>query len=160
LLDDLGAQGDVAALIDRRSDQALAELMTNLGGHDLPTLLQAFGTAPIDRPVCFLAYTIKGFGLPLAGHKDNHAGLMTKAQMETFRASMGIREGLEWEPFEGLASPESELRGFLAQVPFNTEGRRRFPGRSGSGTGAPGLRCPRDCLHPVRVRKAAGRHRP
>jgi pyruvate dehydrogenase E1 component len=25
--------------------------------------------------VVFIAYTIKGFGLPLAGHKDNHAGL-------------------------------------------------------------------------------------
>ena len=30
-------------------------------------------------------------GLPFAGHKDNHAGLMTKEQMEGFRASMGIR---------------------------------------------------------------------
>ena len=27
-----------------------------------------------DRPTCFIAYTIKGFGLPFAGHKDNHAG--------------------------------------------------------------------------------------
>ena len=38
-----------------------------------------------DRPVCFIAYTIKGHGLPLAGHKDNHAGLMTPAQVETLR---------------------------------------------------------------------------
>jgi hypothetical protein len=29
---------------------------------------------------------VKGFGLPIAGHKDNHAGLMTPAQMETFRS--------------------------------------------------------------------------
>ena len=38
-----------------------------------------------DRPVCFIAYTIKGFGLPLAGHKDNHAGLMTPTQIEVLR---------------------------------------------------------------------------
>ena len=37
-----------------------------------------------DRPVCFIAYTIKGFGLPIAGHKDNHAGLMTPAQIDGF----------------------------------------------------------------------------
>ena len=57
--------------------------MTNLGGHDLPSLLEAFGKVDHDRPICFISYTIKGFGLPLAGHKDNHAGLMTPAQMES-----------------------------------------------------------------------------
>jgi pyruvate dehydrogenase E1 component len=106
LTDELCDGGPVTALMDRRSDEELGRLMTNLGGHDLRTLLAAFRTAPTDRPVCFLAYTIKGFGLPLAGHKDNHAGLMTKAQMETFRASMNIREGHEWNPFEGLQLPE------------------------------------------------------
>ena len=60
--------------------------MTNLGGHDLPSLLDAFEQArEHDRPVCFIAYTIKGFGLPLAGHKDNHAGLLTPTQMEALR---------------------------------------------------------------------------
>ena len=78
LLNDLGDQGPVSALIERRSDDELATLMGNLGGHDLPSLLEAFEQARThDRPVCFIAYTIKGFGLPLAGHKDNHAGLMT-----------------------------------------------------------------------------------
>ena len=60
--------------------------MTNLGGHDMPTLIEAFGKVDHDRPICFIAYTIKGFGLPFAGHKDNHAGLMTPAQMESLRA--------------------------------------------------------------------------
>ena len=49
-------------------------------------------------------------GLPFAGHKDNHAGLMTKEQMEGFRTSMGIRPGHEWDLFEGLDVPEDELR--------------------------------------------------
>ena len=42
LLDDLGDQGPVTRLIERRSDEELARLMSNLGGHDLPSLLDAF----------------------------------------------------------------------------------------------------------------------
>lgn len=125
LLDDIGDQSDVSRLIKRRSDAELAELMSNLGGHDLPSLLDAFEAArQHDRPVCFIAYTIKGYGLPLAGHKDNHAGLMTPSQIDTLRQSLDIRPGHEWEPFEGLSQPD-ELRRFVSDVPFNARGRRR-----------------------------------
>ena len=96
--------------------------MTNLGGHDIETMIEALRAADAegDQPTCFIAYTIKGMGLPFAGHKDNHAGLMTKEQMEVFRASMGIRPGHEWDAFEGLDVPEDELRAFLADCPFAT----------------------------------------
>jgi pyruvate dehydrogenase E1 component len=127
LLDNVGDQGPVSRLIERRSDAELAALMSNLGGHDLPALLDAFEQARgHDRPTCFIAYTIKGFGLPLAGHKDNHAGLMTPSQTETLRQQMNIRPGHEWEPFEGLGIPRSDLEQFLARVPFDSRGRRRF----------------------------------
>ena len=89
-------------LIEKRSDDELAALMNNLGGHDLPSVLDAFHKADSDRPTCFIAYTVKGFGLPFAGHKDNHAGLMTPAQMETFRKANKVRPGHEWDKFEGL----------------------------------------------------------
>ncbi len=78
-----------------------------------------------DRPVCFVAYTVKGFGLPLQGHKDNHAGLMTVDQMAALRAAMAIREGHEWDRFEGLGATGRRPRAFLRRVPFNREGRRR-----------------------------------
>ena len=45
------------------------------------------------------------------------AGLMTPAQMEAFRTAMNVRPGKEWEPFEGLAVPEAELRAYLKRVP-------------------------------------------
>jgi pyruvate dehydrogenase E1 component len=126
LEEDLGDQGPVSGLLARRSDDELAALMTNLGGHDLPVLLKAFAAArEHDRPVCFIAYTNKGHGLPLAGHKDNHAGLMNPRQMEVFRKAMGIREGHEWDPFEGLDIPEAHLERFLATVPFAQGGDRR-----------------------------------
>src|ERR1700761_8813135 len=100
--------------------------MTNLAGHDLPTLLESFGGIDHDRPVCFICYTIKGYGLPFAGHKDNHSGLMTPAQMETFRTTMNIRPGHEWDAFEGLRAPPDELRMFLERVPFAVQGERRL----------------------------------
>ncbi len=126
LQDELGDQGDLSALVGRRTDNDLVALMGNLGGHDLPSLLDAFAQARThDRPVCFICYTIKGFGLPLAGHKDNHAGLMNPQQVETLRATVGVRPGHEWDRFEGLATPPEQLQTFLAAVPFNAAGLRR-----------------------------------
>jgi pyruvate dehydrogenase E1 component len=76
LMDDLGDLGDVSSLIDRRSDDELAALMENLGGNCVSTMADTFDAIDHDRPTCFLAYTIKGWGTPIAGHKDNHGGLM------------------------------------------------------------------------------------
>jgi len=126
LMDDIGDQGAVTRLLERRSDAELARLMTNLAGHDLPSLLAAFEAIDHDRPVVFIAYTIKGFGLPLAGHKDNHAGLMTPAQLDALRTEMSVRPGHEWDRFEGLDLAAADLERFLAAVPFNAEGTRRL----------------------------------
>jgi pyruvate dehydrogenase E1 component len=122
---DIGAM--IGPLLARRSDEELAALMTNLGGHDLPSMLDAFEAARAhDRPTCFIAYTIKGFGLPFAGHKDNHAGLMTGDQVAALQASMKVSEGREWEKFEGLEIEAPKLERFLETVPFNAGGRRRY----------------------------------
>jgi pyruvate dehydrogenase E1 component len=127
LMDDLGDQGAVSKLIEGRNDEELAALMGNLGGHDLPSLLEAFEEARThDRPVCFIAYTVKGFGLPLAGHKDNHAGLMTPTQIDRLRTELGVRPGHEWDLFEGLKVSERTARSFLKEVPFTRRGRRRY----------------------------------
>jgi pyruvate dehydrogenase E1 component len=125
LLDDIGDQGPLTRLIESRSDNDLARLMTNLAGHDLPALIEAFGAIGHDRPTCFICYTIKGFGLPFAGHKDNHAGLMTPKQMEGFRAAMRVRPGHEWDRFEGLGTPAERLQAYLERVPFAVRGERR-----------------------------------
>lgn len=126
LHDEIGDQGEVTALIDRRSDEELLALMSNLGGHDMASMLEAFEAIDHDRPVCFIAYTIKGVGLPFQGHKDNHAGLMTPTQMETFRKAQAIRPGHEWDKFEGLPYDARTLEAFLKDVPFNRDGTRRL----------------------------------
>ena len=126
LRDEIGDQGAVSQLIEKRSDDELLDLMSNLGGHDMASMLEAFESIDHDRPVCFIAYTIKGVGLPFQGHKDNHAGLMTVAQMEKWRTVQNIRPGHEWEKFEGLSQEPSALAGFLADAPFNRDGNRRL----------------------------------
>ena len=120
LLADLGRSQAVRAIIDPLDDAALGALMTNLGGHDLETLLDAFAEADQsgDQPTCFIAYTIKGMGLPFAGHKDNHSGMMSREQMATFQAEQGIRPGHEWDLFEGLGASPETLRAFLRGCPF------------------------------------------
>lgn len=127
LLEDIGDQGEVTALVERRSDAELAALMGNLGGHDLPSLVEAFETARThDRPTLFICYTIKGHGLPLAGHKDNHAGLMTPTQMEHFRTLSNVRPGHEWDKWEGARLPAADLQRFVDATPFFSAGRRRW----------------------------------
>src|SRR3984885_6219471 len=126
LRDEIGDQGPVTQLIERRSDEELLALMSNLGGHDMASMCEAFESIDHDRPVCFIASTIKGVGLPFQGHKDNHAGLMTVAQMEKWRATQNIRPGHEWDKFEGMSQTPADLEAFLSSAPFNREGRRRL----------------------------------
>ncbi len=116
LLTDIGAKPNVKTLLDSFDDDGLAALMTNLGGHCLESLIDAFDSAQDERPTLFIAYTVKGYGLPLAGHKDNHSGMMNPAQIAQLRASMNIAEGKEWEPFGGLGDNQAaQLKAFIKQ---------------------------------------------
>ncbi len=126
LEEDLAIHPDTLAIVRRHDDAELARLMTNLGGHDMEAILEAFAGAPTGQPVCFIAYTIKGYGLPFQGHKDNHSGLMTKAQMQEYRAKQGINQGEEWERLAGLAIPAPQIDDYLKRVPFVQKGRRRL----------------------------------
>jgi pyruvate dehydrogenase complex dehydrogenase (E1) component len=102
--------------------------MTELGGHCLETLLEAFEKAgQDDRPRFFIAYTVKGLRLPFQGHKDNHAGLMTPAQIAELRERLGVVEGEEWDPLSGLSAAERTALKGLSPA-------RRSPPRSSAST--------------------------
>jgi pyruvate dehydrogenase E1 component len=126
LTKDLGDVAGIRRLLDSLDDDALHDLMTNLAGHDLDSVLEAFHDVNSDRPTCFIAYTIKGYGLPFAGHKDNHAGLMNPAQMAALQRRMGVPQGAEWDRLAGLRLPAETIESFLTAVPFNAEGRRCY----------------------------------
>ena len=89
--------------------------MANLGGHCIKSLKNAFDSIKDDKPTAFLAYTIKGWGTPLAGHKDNHAGLMTKSQMNDFKLKMKINEGEEWNDF---SKDNKEIHNYIINNSF------------------------------------------
>ena len=122
---DLAPVDGIRQLLDEHDDPALHALMTNLAGHDLETVIDAFRRVDDDVPTCFIAYTIKGYGLPFAAHKDNHAGLMTPAQLEALRERMNIREGEEWEPFAGIRAPHPDVAAAISSAPFNQPLARR-----------------------------------
>ncbi len=122
---DLNQYPGIRRILEQHDDAALHRLMTNLAGNDMQAVLDAFEGVTDDTPTCFIAYTIKGQGLPFAGHKDNHSGLMTLDQMAGFKQGMGIADGQEWEKFAGLGATPAELQSFLDAAPFNARGKRR-----------------------------------
>jgi pyruvate dehydrogenase E1 component len=104
---DLAADPDALSLVAAHDGDALAALMTELGGHCLETILDAFDRAAADdRPRVFIAYTVKGFRLPFQGHKDNHSGLMTPAQAAELRARLGVARARSGTP--SPASPPTK----------------------------------------------------
>ena len=109
----------IAPFLAAHDDAALAAVMTDLGGHCIASLLEAYGQAASDdRPCLIIAYTIKGRGLPFAGHKDNHAGLMTPSQIEGLRDALGIPAGAEWAPWAGMGDNQAAaLQAFVAASP-------------------------------------------
>jgi pyruvate dehydrogenase E1 component len=119
LLADIGDKPRIKALLDSFDDDQLAALMTNLGGHCVETLIDAFDAAQDETPTLFIAYTVKGYGLPLAGHKDNHSGMMNGTEIEELRETLGVPEGEEWEPWGGLGGNVAKrLQSFVDASPI------------------------------------------
>jgi pyruvate dehydrogenase E1 component len=100
------ADADVRRIIGDVAPEDLAPLVQNLGGHDLGVLRQAYAAcdAEVDRPSVVFAYTVKGWGLPIAGDPLNHAALLTGPQIDELRASIGLAVESEWDRFDP-ASP-------------------------------------------------------
>ena len=96
------AASSVHEMANQHDDESLRALVTDLGGHDHRSLLDAFAEcdAVTDRPSVLFAYTIKGWGLPMAGDPMNHAALLTPDQIDAFRAQVGLTESNEWDRFD------------------------------------------------------------
>ena len=117
-------------ILEARTDDELQRLMTNLAGHDVESLIEAFDRSQDSQPTLFIAYTIKGFGLPFAGHKDNHSGLMNPTQMAVFREGLGIAEGNEWDPLGGVGdNSRPAVEALLDRARIAREKRQRSFGQ-------------------------------
>jgi pyruvate dehydrogenase E1 component len=91
-----GGDEALAGLIADLDDTALAAAIRNLGGHDLRSLDEAFAAIDDDRPTLILAYTIKGYGLPIEGHPQNHSALLTAEQIKELAAHLGADADQPW----------------------------------------------------------------
>jgi pyruvate dehydrogenase E1 component len=94
----------IAALIAGLDDVALAAAIRNLGGHDLAALDDAYRAIQDDRPTLILAYTIKGYGLPIEGHPQNHSALLTAEQIKELAGHLDADADQPWRrPAAGSA---------------------------------------------------------
>jgi pyruvate dehydrogenase E1 component len=81
--------GAIAALIQDVDDPTLHAAIRNLGGHDFAALADAFAAIDDSRPTVIVAYTVKGYGLPIEGHPQNHSSLLTIEQYGELAAELG-----------------------------------------------------------------------
>lgn len=95
------ATPELRTVLQDVTDEELPGVLANLGGHDLAELLAVLEQAaqPCGQPTILFAYTIKGWGLPIAGHPLNHAMLLTEKQRDEVRDQLGIDPQDEWALF-------------------------------------------------------------
>ena len=101
-----GAPEEVAAFCRDIDDGELAVLVTDLAGHDVGVLLQAFAECDkqADRPSVLFAYTVKGWGLPIAGNPRNHSALLTVEQIGQLREQLGLTGQTEWDRLDPMTT--------------------------------------------------------
>ena len=91
-----GAGPDAASvrvLLADVDDDALRAAFRNLGGHDQAALAGAFAAIDDTRPTVIFAYTVKGYGLAIEGHPQNHSALLTEGQLGELAARTGADAG-------------------------------------------------------------------
>lgn len=120
-----GAPEEVGALLAHLSDDEFVSLVTDLGGHDMVSVLEALAEADRhhDRPTVIFAYTHKGWGLPTQGSPRNHAAILNDDQVEALRVRAGIPADDPWPGFDP-DSPAGRLlaeRAALINRPFAAE---------------------------------------
>jgi pyruvate dehydrogenase E1 component len=93
-------RGALAALVADLDDATLLAAIRNLGGHDFDALRAAYAQIDDSRPTVILAYTIKGYGLPIEGHPQNHSALLSVAQYDELATGLGIDPSSPWQRFD------------------------------------------------------------
>ena len=106
----------------------------NLGGHDLDALREAYAQIDDTRPTVIIAYTIKGYGLPIQGHPQNHSSLLTEEQFSELAASLGKDATRPWSRFDadsaaGRICRDARERLRRSEIP-HARRRPRCPRRS------------------------------
>jgi pyruvate dehydrogenase E1 component len=104
------APPELTSFMEEVSDEDLAPLVGDLGGHDLDVLVRSYRAcdAAVDQPSVVFAYTVKGWGLPIAGDPLNHSALLSPEQVNALRVGTGLTLDTEWNRLDP-DSPEGLL---------------------------------------------------
>ena len=126
-----GPDEELLELLSSYSPDEIKPLLADLGGHDLRKILSGLDEADqiSDQPVVIIAYTIKGWELPIAGDPLNHAKLLTVQQMAELQSRLGIPLGEEFARFPPGSPEDSFVQSRLKRL--NTEARaekKKAPG--------------------------------
>jgi pyruvate dehydrogenase E1 component len=135
-----GAPEQVRQFCQGIADADLAGLVTDLAGHDLGSLLRAFGECDQEksRPSVVFAYTVKGWGLPIAGNPRNHSALMSSAQVDQMREQQGLTRDTEWDrldPMTPAGQWVAARREHLARAPRARPAAITVPESTGARSG-------------------------
>ncbi len=108
------AAPQVAALLAGLEDEDALRVIRGLAGHDIPSLVDAFQQIDDTRPTVMFAYTIKGHGLPSAGHPQNHSNLLKPQQLA--QVAEQLEESID-DPWRGFSpgSAEAETCAIVAE---------------------------------------------
>jgi len=90
------------------SDAEVYEVFADLGGHDVPVLIEAMQRAKKEtlRPTLMVVHTIKGWGLSSYAAPGNHSALPDESEVDALLASEGLSKD---DPF--ALFPESSTEG-------------------------------------------------
>ncbi|MCU1413211.1 MAG: aceE1 [Microbacteriaceae bacterium] len=94
----------IAEIIADVDDAHLVAAIKNLGGHDIQALRDAYAQIDDTRPTVIIAYTVKGYGLPTAGHPQNHSSLLSVEQYAQLAEQLGESTDAPWSRF----APDSD----------------------------------------------------
>lgn len=102
---------DMDRALQPLDDTQLKDLVYNIGGHDIQQILRTLVQATqLTGPLMILAYTTKGWGLPIAGHLENHAAVLTDGQLANLQMAHDIAVGAEWDGFAQASVEQTWLQ--------------------------------------------------
>jgi pyruvate dehydrogenase E1 component len=125
---DAADREDLARSLGPTTDDDLPRLLSDLGGHDVESLVRVLDEADADRdrPSVVFAYTIKGWMLPFAGDPLNHSAMLTAEQIAELAPRLGADAEQPWAAFRP-GSSEARLcdeRGRLLRTRTQRTGER------------------------------------
>jgi pyruvate dehydrogenase E1 component len=113
------------------------DIVADVGGHDLAAVVGAYTDAAVEteRPTVIIADTVKGWGLPFAGDPLNHGMLLTAAQFEQLRQSLGVPADDPVARFPADSPEQRHIAGLppLFRAPRDVRRQRAEPSAAAGG---------------------------